>query len=471
MENPLEGLNDTIVAISTPMNRTGGGIGIVRVSGNKSLAIASKLFRPIKKQAAIENRKFVLGHIFHPLNKQIVDEVFLVFMKAPRTYTREDVVEIHCHGGTRIVENVLEIVTECGARIARPGEFTMRAFINGRIDLTRAEAVLDLIQAKSKTGLRIAARQMAGFLGEKIQGLLSELTNLEISIEAQIDFPEEEITRYSANEIKSVIKRTNRDIEKILYTYRQGKGISNGFRVAIAGLPNVGKSSLMNCFLQRNRSIVSPIPGTTRDYIDETIEIDGIPVHLTDTAGICSSNDIIEKESVHRSTEKIRQSDLVILVLDSSKEMSGKEKQKIKSVFENIKFSRWIIVLNKEDIRKIDHCFWTRRHFSEIPICITSAINRSGISELSKMIANNLLDADINPGEEVVLTNARHAEALKRASSALKRVGKLINNSMTPITLIAMELNEAVTSLKEIIGIEINENILDRIFQRFCIGK
>jgi tRNA modification GTPase len=468
MESPLKGLNDTIVAISTPMNRSGGGIGIVRLSGNNSFSISTRLFRPIKKEIRTENRQFVLGHIIDPLDRQTVDEAFFVFMKAPRTYTREDVVEFHCHGGARIVHHVLELVVTQGARIARPGEFTLRAFLNGRIDLTQAEAVLDLIQAKSNAGLRIAAQQLAGSIEKKIKEFLSELTDLETSTEAQIDFPEEEIIRTDAKELRSAFLRISDEIEKLISTFEQGKKIINGFRVTIAGLPNVGKSSLMNCLLQRNRSIVSPIPGTTRDYIEEIIELDGIPVQLTDTAGIKTSRNIIEKESVNRSTELIRQSDLVALVLDSSKKMSVRDEQNILTA---VKDRCLLIVLNKEDIRKIDHQIWARRHFPNTPICTTSAINGTGVNELSLLIAQTLSNLDPDPKDELILTNARHAEALERAANALKRLEKLIENSALPLTLIVVDMNEAIAALREILGIEINESILDRIFQKFCIGK
>lgn len=440
----------------------------MRLSGSNSLDIATSLFQPIKKETRIENRQFVLGHIIDPLNKQIVDEAFLVFMKAPRTYTREDVVEFHCHGGARIVHHVLEMTVTRGARLARPGEFTLRAFLNGRIDLTRAEAVLDLIQAKSNAGSRIAAQQLEGSLEKKIKGFLSELTDFQTSIEAQIDFPEEEITRTDAQDLRSALPRITGEIEKLISTFKQGKRLVNGFRVTIAGLPNVGKSSLMNCLLQRNRSIVSPIPGTTRDYIEEIIELDGIPIQLTDTAGIKAGRNIVEKESVNRSTELIGQSDLVVIVLDSSKKMSARGKQNILNAVKN---SRLLIVLNKEDIRKTDHQLWATRHFPDRPVCTTSAINGAGVNGLSHLLTQVLSDLDPGHKDELILTNARHAEALERAASALRRLEKLIENPALPLTLVTMDLNEAISALKDILGIQIDESILDRIFQKFCIGK
>jgi len=460
--------NDTIAAISTPMNRSGGGVGIVRISGDRALTIARGLFRPMAKEAGIEDRKFVLGHIIEPENGLIVDEAFLVFMKSPRTYTREDVVEFHCHGGARIVQHVLEMIMARGARIARPGEFTLRAFMNGRIDLTRAEAVLDLIQAKSSAGLRIAARQIAGALEKRIHALLDELAGLETLIEAQIDFPEEGIPGDDAQDFRNTLNRLLLDMEKLLSTFRQGRGIADGFCVTIAGLPNVGKSSLLNRLLQRDRAIVSPIPGTTRDYLDETMELDGIPVQLTDTAGIGTARNIIEKESALRSREKIRQSDLVILVLDSSRRISRSEKEEIAAFTKGIPL---LIVLNKEDIRKFDHRPWTESRFPRTPTCITCAINGRGIKDLSDMIPKCLMDGSRDSEDELILTSVRHAEALNTAAAALRRARALADVPQMPLTLMAMDVKGAMEALREILGIQVSEDVLERIFQRFCIGK
>ncbi len=468
MEYSLEGLTDTIAAISTPMNTKGGGIGIVRITGSNALHIASQLFLPKKSEIKTEDRKLILGNIVDPCNGQIVDEGLSVFMQAPRTYTREDVVEFHCHGGARIVCQVLEMIIAQGARIARPGEFTLRAFINGRIDLTRAEAVMDIIQARSNAGLRIAARQLAGSLEKKISGLLEELKKLETLIEAHIDFPEEEITGIDFKEIQMVLNKILKEIIKLQSTFKQGKRINNGFNVTIAGLPNVGKSSLMNCLLRTNRSIVAPIPGTTRDYIEEMVELSDIPVNLTDTAGIKTGKNFIEQESVNRSMEKIKQSDLVVFVLDSSKEMSLKDK---KRVIDIIKDNRVLIVSNKDDIRKLNHSIWINRHFPDLPCCSTSAINGRGTKELSQMIVEVLLGSEFSIDEETILTNPRHVEALHKAKNALKRLENFGDGNLMPLTLISMDLNEAVIALSGILGIGMDSDVLERIFQNFCIGK
>jgi len=440
----------------------------VRISGKKALGIARQLFLPKQKWKAIEDRKMILGHIVEPPGGQIVDEVLFVFMKAPATYTREDVVEFHCHGGARIVYQALELITARGARIARPGEFTLRAFLNGRIDLTRAEAVIDLVRAKSTAGLRIAAKQLTGSLEHKIRKLIDELTELHTLVEAHIDFPEEEITSLNPDEFQFVLQRIKEEINKLLSTFKQGKRITDGYRVTIAGLPNVGKSSLMNCLLKSNRSIVAPVPGTTRDYIEEMVEFDDIPVYLTDTAGIKTCRNFIEKESVRRSIEKIQQSDLVILVLDSSKEMNHKDKKKVMDI---IKDNRVLVVSNKDDIRKLDHMLWLDKHFPNIPYCITSAITGRGIKTINRMIINILLDNGFHLDEETILTNARHAEALKRAHHALKRLESVVDGPKVPLALMAVDLNEAISALNEVIGIGMNDSILDRVFQNFCIGK
>lgn len=463
--------NDTISAISTPLGEA--GIGIVRLSGGDAIRIADMLFssttgRSIK---SAKSHTIFYGYIKDPETSKPVDEVLVTVMKAPKTYTKEDVVEINCHGGFVPLRRVLELTIKHGARLAEPGEFTKRAFLNGRIDLTQAEAVIDLIRAKTDMAERIALKQLRGNLRQRLSALKDGLINIVAHIEAHIDFPEEDIEPSSMNEIIEKLKEIMDELTSISRTYEEGRFFRDGLKVAIVGRPNVGKSSLLNTLLQKDRAIVTPQPGTTRDVIEDFINIKGLPIIVMDTAGIRASHEMAEKEGVRRSLEAINSADLVIAVIDGSEAL----KEEDLLVIEKVKDKRSLIVINKSDLPPADIKLSGRR---------VSALMSSGIDELKEAIFESVIGVreipsplEKPPVEEFkeenalpLITNLRHKLAMDRA---LKRLdaGAILIKENSALELIAMELREAMERLGEITGSVSTEEVLERVFSSFCIGK
>ena len=460
--------DDTIAAISTPLGE--GGIGIVRLSGKGSLQIAEKIFSsPVNKSLGnLKPFSLVYGHIREPLTGHKVDEVLVTVMKSPHSYTKEDVVEINCHGGMITLRKTLELVLKQGARLAEPGEFTKRAFINGRIDLSQAEAVLDLIRSKTDESRRVAIEQLQGGLSEKITALRDRLTEICVSVEACIDFPEDEIETLTRQDLLDAMEDTGRELEKLLKTYDEARFFREGLSTAIVGRTNVGKSSLLNALLRKDRAIVTDVPGTTRDVIEEYLNINGLPLRIMDTAGIRDVQDIAEKEGVKRSLRSIENADLVIAIFERSEPLKDEDFE----VIEKIKKKNAIIVLNKCDLPAlVDKDFLTSRLTPHaLRVLDVSATRGDGLEELKESIFNSCLKDWKEEREGVVVTNLRHRNAIEDAASSLVRAVQALTGNQ-PIEILALELRDSLDRLGEIVGAVTTEDILNRIFSEFCIGK
>lgn len=459
---------DTIAAISTPLGE--GGIGIVRLSGKHSIRTAEKLFSSPKNctLGSVKPYSMVYGHIRDPFTGEKVDEVLVTVMKSPHSYTKEDVVEINCHGGMITVRKTLDLVLKQGVRLAEPGEFTKRAFINGRIDLSQAEAVLDLIRAKTDESRRIAVEQLQGGLSEKITGLRDRLTEICVQVEACIDFPEDEIETAAAQDLLREICLIRDELEKLLKTYDEARFFREGLSTAIIGKPNVGKSSLLNALLRKDRAIVTDTPGTTRDIIEEYLNINGLPLRIMDTAGIREVRETAEQEGVKRSLQSIENADLVIAVFDRSEPLTGEDIE----VIEKIKPKRTIIVFNKCDLPlSADRNFLISRLAAAAPRMLdVSATRGDGLEELKDTIFTTCLRDWKEEREGVVVTNLRHKTAIEQAVASLGRAAQTLTENQ-PLEIHALELRAALDNLGTVVGAVTTEDILDRIFSEFCIGK
>jgi len=456
---------DTIAAISTPFGES--GIGIVRMSGPLAEPIAKKLFKPKKDQPCFISHHFHYGEIIDPQNGRPIDEVLIVLMKSPKTYTREDMVEIHCHGGYLILQRVLELVLKQGARMAEPGEFTKRAFLNGRIDLTQAEAVIDLITAKTMASLEIANQQLRGVLYREMTSLKEDLVEQLALIEAHIDFPEEEIDPISLGKMRQDLKRMIHQIEGWIASFEEGKIFREGISCAIIGKTNVGKSSLLNVLLKEERAIVTPIPGTTRDVIEEVLNICGIPVRLMDTAGLRKAMDSIEQEGVRRAKERVSDSDFVLLMIDGSRPLDADDME----IFEEIKEKKKVVALNKKDLPLKISLEDVKSRFQENPIISISCLRNEGIDDLKEAIYHYLVHRDVRSSpEHLIVANIRHKTALSQMRDNLSNAVKGLEERTSP-EFIAFEIRSALEALGEIVGETTTEEILNRIFEQFCIGK
>jgi tRNA modification GTPase len=457
-------LDDTIAAISTPVGQ--GGIGIVRMSGPHSVAITEKIFRPKKKGGVSSARSHSLlyGIARDPADGSMIDEVLVSVMRSPHSYTKEDVVEINCHGGMVSVRKLLEAALSCGARLAEPGEFTRRAFLNGRINLVQAEAVMDLVTAVTEESLRLAAEQLKGPLSERLTELRGSLLESCALAEAYIDFPEEEIDTITLERIEAKVREVRRAAEKLSDSFREARFFREGLSAAIVGRPNVGKSSLLNALLEKDRAIVTEFPGTTRDIIEEYLNISGLPVRIIDTAGIRKSDEAVEKEGIRRSLDAIEKADFIIAVLDGS-EPAKKEDTEL---LEKIAGKNALIVLNKSDLpRKIS--LENLPAASGRPLAI-SALSGAGIEELKSVFFQCNLKNWAEEREGAVVTNIRHKEALDKAVSALDRSLRVLREN-GPLEIFSIELREAMDCIGGITGAVATEEILDKIFNDFCIGK
>lgn len=464
-KKPPSDQEETIAAISTPFGES--GIGIVRLSGFSAESIARKLFKPKSDQPNFIPHHFHYGELIDPKSGNPVDEVLIVLMKSPKTYTREDIVEIQCHGGYLILQKVLEIVLREGARMALPGEFTKRAFLNGRIDLTQAEAVVDLIRAKTQTSLVIASQQLRGSLYREMNELRSRLVERLALIEAHIDFPEEEIEPIAFRKFEEDLKKMVCQMEEWIASYEEGKIFREGISCAIVGKTNVGKSSLLNVLLKEERAIVTPIPGTTRDVIEEVLNIYGIPVRLMDTAGLRKPADSIEQEGVRRAKERVVDSDFVLLMLDGSRALDDDDK----GIFEEIKGKKKVVILNKKDLPLKITIEGVKRFFPEDPIISTSALKNEGIDDLKKTIYTSLVHRDVRATpEHLIVANIRHKTAIAQVKDNLNSAVKGLEEG-TSLEFIAFEIRSSLEALGELVGETTTEEVLNRIFEQFCIGK
>ncbi|MCX8033944.1 MAG: tRNA uridine-5-carboxymethylaminomethyl(34) synthesis GTPase MnmE [Thermodesulfovibrio sp.] len=454
---------DTIAAISTPLGE--GGIGIIRISGPQAITIASKIFFSPKgvKLSNVKSHTIHYGFIVDPETGYKIDEVLISVMRAPNTYTREDVVEINCHGGYIILNRILYLLIKEGARIAEPGEFTKRAFLRGRIDLSQAESVIDLIRAKTEEAQKIALEHLSGKLSEKINELRDTLMRVCAHVEAYIDFPEEEIDGLTGKEIEDEIERVSEEIKKLIEGYEEGKIYREGLRAAIVGKPNVGKSSLLNALLMKDRAIVTEIPGTTRDIIEEYVNIKGMPLRIIDTAGIRESHDLVEAEGIRRTLKAVDEAELVLLLLDMSRVIDRLDME----IIDKVKDKKVIVVLNKKDIKNKD--FQIPEQLRDKQKVEISALNGEGIEELKEVIFNTVISGKYKQ-EGLIVTKLRHKIALEGSYLALKNALESFKKN-EPLEITAMFLREGLNFLGQIVGVVTTEEILNLIFSEFCIGK
>ncbi len=457
-------LKDTICAISTPLGKS--GIGIVRMSGPQSFDILSKIFIPKKKKDLKKVKSHTIHHGFirNPQNSKIIDEVLVFLMKAPHTYTTEDIVEISCHGGLIPLEETLFLLIKQGARLALPGEFTMRAFLNGRIDLTQAESVLDIINSKTPQSLNISINQLQGkernFLESVRERLLETLTHLEVILE----FPEDELNSVDFDELKKNIQGVLNKIKETLEPSKEGLIFKEGLNVVIAGKTNVGKSSLLNCLLASDRAIVSPLEGTTRDVLKEEANIKGIPLNLFDTAGIIRPRDLIEKEALKRTQEAIKRANLILLVIDISQNLTDKDL----FLTEKLKDLPVILVINKIDLPPKADLKFLKAKFKEH--VFISCLEKRGIEELKEKIIDFLFKGNFIEPEKIIVSNKRHIELLEKAKVHLENFLKDLQSGFS-IDFLMLHLKEAVAEIDKITGRIYSEELLENIFSRFCIGK
>ncbi|MDE8733174.1 tRNA uridine-5-carboxymethylaminomethyl(34) synthesis GTPase MnmE [Eubacteriales bacterium DFI.9.88] len=455
-------MEETIAAIATAYGE--GGIGIVRISGPKTFEILEKVFIPAR--SGIINRKLKYGYVEDPKSGQKIDEVLAVFMKEPYTYTKEDVAEIHCHGSMVSLRKTLELVLRQGARMAEPGEFTKRAFLNGRLDLSQAEAVIDLIRAKTDKTFDVALGQLDGQLSQKVIHIRKALLDLLVNVTVNIDYPDEDIEEMTYEELEIEISQINDMIEKLLVTADTGRIIREGLNVAIIGKPNVGKSSLMNELLKETRAIVTDIPGTTRDTIEEVVSIKNIPVRLTDTAGIRKTDDTIEKMGIEKSKKTFNEADLIIFVMDSSREISQEDQEIIQYIGDR----RAVVLINKIDLGKS----WNREKVETVmpnaSVVETSLLKKVGIEEIEQVILDMVYSGEVKQNESLMVTNVRHKELLEKAKDALADA-RHMTLEREALDFIEVDLKNAYEWLGEIIGETVSDDIINEVFSRFCLGK
>jgi tRNA modification GTPase len=474
--------NDTIAALATPAGV--GGVGIIRVSGSDAFSVVQPLLRRPGKQTALPpSHQLTYGHIVDPATQEVLDEVLVAFMYKPHTYTRENVVEIQGHGGPFILSRILRAVLAQGARMANPGEFTLRAFLNGRLDLAQAEAVMDLIESQTESGQRLAMQQLRGRLSAQVQEARVAVLEVIARIEASIDFPEEDVPTPRVAELFPLVAIARQQVADLLAGSEKGRLYRQGLRTAIIGRPNVGKSSLLNALLRSERAIVTPIAGTTRDTVEEVANLRGIPLHLIDTAGITPTDDPVEQLGVQRSRAAAESADVVLLVFDRSEPLNMQDKR-VCSELSAMGFgsalsqeepsSRQgrpvILVLNKADrdscidIRELLQC-WPLA-----PIVQTSTVNGDGLSTLEDVLAELVLGGSVVSSDSVLVTSVRHQEALRRASEHLKASVETLERHI-PLDFVSIDLRAAYDALGEVTGETASEDLLDKIFSEFCIGK
>jgi len=458
-----EYIDDVIAAISTPAGA--GGIGIVRLSGKGSVEIADKLFKSRSGKSLTDRKSHTItyGYVYDEKGN-IIDETLVSVMLAPKTYTCEDTVEINCHGGSKCTSKVLERALNCGARMAQGGEFTKRAFLNGRLDLSQAEAVIDIINSKTDSGRQAAVNQLEGKLGKKVRQMRKKLIDAISTIEAAIDYPEHDIEEETYASLIKISNDVLCETKELLKTADAGRIVREGIKTVILGKPNVGKSSLLNFLLDEERAIVTDVPGTTRDTVEEFVNISGVPVNIIDTAGIRDTGDKVEKIGVERSIKSAENADLILLVLDSSRELDLDDCRLI----DFVKSRKYIVILNKTDLEpkfKASDIGIDKNNIIEISIK-----ENTGTQDLIKRMKEMFFGGDVEIKNDLMITNSRHKNALFETAESLKAAINTIESGM-PEDFVSMDLSQAVEHLGEITGESMREDILNRIFEKFCVGK
>jgi tRNA modification GTPase len=456
---------DTIAAVATSPGA--GGIGVVKISGPQAISIAVPLLRPPREPSVLRSHHLYHGSVVDPDNQKLLDEVLFSVMRAPRTYTREDVVEIQAHGSRCGLGAILELVLKRGARLAEPGEFTKRAFLNGRIDLSQAEAVIEVVNAQTAEGLELAARQLEGRLSRAIEAIRDPIKDIVVEVEAAIDFPEDLDEIIQAEDF---VKRMRQDVtdplERLLEHYDEGHVYREGVAAAIIGRPNVGKSSLMNRLLQKERSIVTPVPGTTRDFIEETVNIKGIPLRLIDTAGLHDTEDALEAAGVRFTRQCLDEADLVLFMVDCSSPISDEDLR----IYDLVRNRKTILVINKIDLVDNRNAREVAGRLQGLPEVKISVLYDKGIDSLKDSVFREVIGQGGATDVPPVVPNLRHKVKIEKALEASRQALEGLN-VRRPAELVAVDLREALGALGEIVGVTTTEDILDQIFGRFCIGK
>ncbi len=456
--------NDTIAAISTPVGE--GGIAVIRVSGPEAVEVVDRVYKGKRSLTEVDTHTVHYGHILHPETKEVLDEVLVTVMRAPRTFTREDVVEVSCHGGVVPVQKVLEALLTAGARLAEPGEFTKRAFLNGRIDLSQAEAVIDLIRSKTDRAARVAMDQARGRLSRLIRKLRQEILETLAHLAVNVDYPEYDAEELTAKTLLSRCRQIEGEILRLLETARQGKILRDGIATVIVGRPNVGKSSLLNALSQENKAIVTDIPGTTRDVIEEYVNVRGIPLRLVDTAGIRETEDVVERIGVERSRRALEQADLVLLVLNYAEPLTEDDRK----LLEAVRSHTAIVVVNKTDLERWIDLEEVRRLIGDTPLVTLSLKEERGLDRLEEAIGELFFAGKVEGTEATYVSNVRHIHLLERALGNVRDAIAGIEGNI-PLDMVEIDLKNAWQHLGEIIGEAVSEDLIDQIFSQFCLGK
>lgn len=456
---------DTIASISTPMGE--GAIAIVRLSGSDAVLIADKLYKGKHQLSEVASHTINYGHIIDPATKEVVEEVMVAVMRAPRTYTREDIVEINCHGGIMTVNRVLELALTNGAKLAEPGEFTKRAFLNGRIDLSQAEATMDFIRSKTDRASRVAMQQIEGRLSVLIKGLRQSILEILAQVEVNIDYPEyDDVEEATGTFLMEEARKIEESITNLLQTANQGKILREGLSTVIVGKPNVGKSSMLNNLIQDNKAIVTEIAGTTRDVLEEYVNVRGVPLRLVDTAGIRETEDIVEKIGVERSREALKKADLILYVLNNN-EILTEEDYKLAEIIKN---EDVIVIINKTDLEAKLDLEEVKTMIGDAPIVKTSMLSQQGIEELEEQIRTLFFAGEVSNQDMTYVSNARHISLLKSAKTAISDAISAAEAGV-PVDMIQIDLIKTWELLGEVIGESVDDGLIDQLFSQFCLGK
>ncbi|TDL94338.1 tRNA uridine-5-carboxymethylaminomethyl(34) synthesis GTPase MnmE [Macrococcus brunensis] len=456
---------ETISSISTPMGE--GAIAIVRLSGHDAIEIADRLYKGKKSLLEVESHTINYGHIIDPETAEVVEEVMVAVMRAPRTYTRENIVEINCHGGIMTVNRILELTLSHGARLAEPGEFTKRAFLNGRIDLSQAEGIMDFIRSKTDRASKVAMNQIEGRLSTMIKGLRQSILEILAQVEVNIDYPEyDDVEEATTQFLLAEARKIEQAIDELLTTGAQGKILREGLSTVIVGKPNVGKSSMLNTLIQDNKAIVTEVAGTTRDVLEEYVNVRGVPLRLVDTAGIRETEDIVEKIGVERSREALSKADLILYVLNYNEALTESDYQ----LAEVIKNEDVIVIINKTDLEQKLDIAEVKKMMGDAPIVETSMLSQAGIDQLEEQIAKLFFEGAVQQQDMTYVSNARHISLLKSAKTSINEAMNAASMGV-PIDMVQIDLIRTWELLGEVIGEEVSDSLIDQLFSQFCLGK